>query len=404
MRGGYIFRRCGSCGARVPAAGGCPKCGADSFSWCYRVDVAPPGAARLRKTKGGFKTKGDALEAMARLQTEKADGTYVDHSRLTVGKYLAGWLAGGAGGHIRPTTWKTYDVAIRVHISPRIGAVALQQLDRVTVRALYQELRTSGLAKGAAPGGLAAKSVHNIHLTLRKALADALADGLIRSNPADAAHRLPSDRGEMLTWSGAELRTFLAAEADTEKGHYALWRLAAQTGMRRGELLGLRWQDFDAPAARVAIRQQLLRSGKAVTFGQPKTKAGRRSISLDPGTVQALEDVRRAQAAERLRLGGGYQDHDLVFCRADGKPHDPDSITHQFELACSRARVKRIRLHDLRHTHATLLLQANVHAKVVSERLGHSSVVVTLDRYSHVLPNMQDEAAAKAGAVLDGLG
>ena len=158
---------------------------------------------------------------------------------------------------------------------------------------------------------------------------------------------------------------------------------------------------LDPGTGRLAVRQQLVRSGKPVEFGPPKTAAGRRSISLDSRTVVALERVQVAQKPIRLRFGAGYSDHDLIFCRPDGTPHNPDTVTHQFEDACSRARVQRIRFHDLRHTHATLLLQANVHPKVVQERLGHSSnIMVTMNTYSHVLPNMQDEAAAKMGALL----
>lgn len=203
----------------------------------------------------------------------------------------------------------------------------------------------------------------------------------------------------MITWSAAELRSFLGAME--EDPNHALWRLAANTGMRRGEVLGLRWRDLDPDTRRLAIRQQLVRSGMVVEFGPPKTAASRRSISLDDGTATALETVRIAQKPNRLRFGAAYADHDLVFCRPDGTPHDPDTITHQFGDACSRARVQRIRLHDLRHTHATLLLQANVHPKIVQERLGHSNVMVTLNTYSHVLPNMQDEAAMKIGALVD---
>ncbi len=173
--------------------------------------------------------------------------------------------------------------------------------------------------------------------------------------------------------------------------------------MRRRELLGLRWKDVDLDGARLSVRQQLVRAAEQVTFGPPKTKAGRRSISLDPGTVAVLRAHQKAQQRERWNFGEAYEDHDLVFCRPDGHSHDPDVITHQFERAVYAAGVKRIRFHDLRHTHASLLLQANVHPKVVQVRLGHSSIMVTLDRYSHVIPNMQDEAAAKFGAVVDGL-
>src|SRR5262249_36391506 len=195
-----------------------------------------------------------------------------------------------------------------------------------------------------------------------------------------SAHRLDRDSApEMLTWSREELRRFLTAVADEPE--YPLWRLAAQTGMRRGELLGLRWRDVDLDRARLCVRQQLVRAGAQVAVGPPKTSAGRRSIALDLGTVAALRAHKASQREGRLRWGPAYQDQDLVFSRADGHQHDPDVVSQRFDSATGRARVPRIRLHDLRHTHATLLLQAGVPVKVVSERLGHSKTSITQDVY-----------------------
>jgi integrase len=402
---------------------------------------------------------------MNEVQAQKEAGTYVQPSKLTVREYLERWLAGGAGGHLRATTLKTYEVAVRVHLVPRIGDVPLQRLDTATVKAMYRNLRATGYAKHDGPErrdhlehiaaryraleearprsavktlvaehgrpestirswvrrcrtlglldeasappatevrGLSPKAVHNVHLALVKALNDAVEDGLLRTNPAARAHRLGTGAGpEMSTWSAGELRRFL--ELTHGDRHGAMWRLAAQTGMRRGEVLGLRWRDVDLERGRLSVRQQLVRNGDAIGFGPPKTTAGRRMITLDPGTVASMLSHRAAQREARQHWGAQHQDQDLAFCRPDGEPHDPDVITHQFESAIANAGVPRIRLHDLRHTHATLLLQANVHPKVVQERLGHSSIKVTIDRYSHVIPNMQDEAAARIGALVDGL-
>ncbi len=346
--------------------------------------------------KSGFATKAQAVDAMNGVQADKKAGTYVEPSKQTVGEYLTAWLAAAQG--IRPSTITTYGVAIRRHIIPRIGAVPLQQLTRVRVKALYRELSVGARVHGR--GELSEKTIHNVHVALRRALADAVEDGLLRNNPADRAHAMPKDRPEMAIWTVEELRRFLDASA----GHpmAALWRLAANTGMRRGEVLGLRWKDVDLDGRRLSVRQQLVRAGERVAFGAPKTKAGRRVIALDAGTVAALRERRAAWSADKLHFGKAFKDHDLVFCRPDGHPHDPDVVTHQFDRATVRAGVPRIRLHDLRHTHASLLLQARVHPKVVQERLGHSSITITLDTYSHLIPDMQDEAAAKIGAVVDG--
>jgi integrase len=322
----------------------------------------------------------------------------VPPSRLTVGQYLEQWLQSVRPPAVRGGTWVGYRVNVRRHLVPRLGAVPLQQLTRVAVKAAYEELAERGSRHG---GPLSPKTLHNVHLTLRKALADAVEDRLLSHNPADAAHRLHRDQPEMQTWSARELAAFLAGVAEHE--WFALWRLAATTGMRRGELLGLRWSDLELPRGQLQIVQQRVRGLDAYTYGPPKTKAGRRRVDLDAATVAALQAHRQAQAVIRPAFGAGYDaDADLVFARADGSPLDPDTVSGTFERLVLELRLSRIRLHDLRHTHATLALAAGVHPKVVQERLGHSSVQITLDRYSHAVPGMQAEAASRIAAIVDG--
>ena len=290
---------------------------------------------------------------MNRLQLELADGTYVGLTYLTTGEYLSAWAELVAGdGSIRPTTAKNYDVAVRVHIVPTLGTVPLQQLTRRMIQGLYQVLRDSGRARGV-PGGLSPKSVYNVHLTLHRALEDAVADGLLHYNPSARAHRCTAPATRMRVWSSTELRAFLASVED--EPWFALWRLAATTGMRRGELLGLCWRDVDLDRERLNIRRQLQGSGRATRFAPPKTEAGRRCIALDPITVEALRQHKSR--------------HSVTWSTG--------------------------------HAHATLALQAGVHPKVVQERLGHASVKVTLDTYSHVLPPMHQEAAARVAAPID---
>jgi integrase len=365
------------------------------------VDVAAKGCPRQQKKKGGFVTRSEAVAAMNRLQLELADGTYVGLTYLTTGEYLAAWCeAVAVDGLIRPTTAKTYNVAVRVHIAPVLGSVPLQQLTRNAIRGLYETLRESGRARGE-PGGLAPKAVYNVHLTLHRALEDAVADGLLRYNPAARAHRPTASKIEMRVWSSAQLRQFLASvERDAM---FPLWRLAATTGMRRGELLGLGWSDVDLDGARLTVRRQLIRIGRRTGFGRPKTEAGRRCISLDPTTVEVLRQHKQRHAVTWREDESSYPSElDLVFCRPDGNGRDPDVVSHQFTHLVRQAGLPKIRLHDLRHTHATLALQAGVHPKVVQERLGHASVKVTLDTYSHVMPPMHQEAAARVAAIVDG--
>ena len=265
------------------------------------------------------------------------------------------------------------------------------------MRIFYGELEQNGKVRGG--GGLNRKTVHNIHVTLLKALGDALEDQLISRNPAVRGHRGGIDRPVINTWTAAQVRTFLRHVANDRL--FALWRLALATGMRRAEILGVRWSDIDMAASQLAVVQTRLKANGSTHFAPPKTQRSRRTIAVDPVTLDVLRRHRAAQARERLALGPAYQDHDLVFCFENGKPLDPDGVTQRFQRHARDARLPVLRFHDLRHTHATLGLQAEVHPKVMQERLGHISVAFTLDIYSHALPTMQGEAAQKVAALFD---
>ena len=392
MRSGSVIRRCNTRGCRVrvsTSAIRCQKCGGRSFSWWFRVDLAAVGAPRKQRRGGGFTSKAAAVEAMNRLQASVDDGTFVERSRLTLGEYLAEWLA--ACRNIRPNTVRDYSVSIHKHINPRLGKVRLQVVDRLQIRGLYRKL---------AEGGLGEKTVHNVHICLHKALQDAVDDGLLRRNPAERAHSIPKDRPEIKTWSADELAAFLAFTA--QDADLALYHVAAATGMRRGELLGLRWRDVDFEAARLSVRQQFTRQGNGVGFGPPKSRKSIRTIDVEEETIALLREQQERQRFDRRAWGPAYRaDLDLVFCRPGGSPHDPNVIGRRFERRVrALATLPAIGLHGLRHTHATLLLEAGVDVKTVSERLGHDNVQTTLELYGHVTPRMRSNAAARFGSLL----
>lgn len=354
----------------------------------------------------GFATKSAALDDLHRIQEEKADGSYVEPTRLTLGQYLEGWIAAGCGG-VRVSTFTGYRIYLRRHVIPRLGGVRLQSLTRPQIQAMYQELATAGNARG---GGLAPKTLHNIQLCVHAALEEAVRNRLIPRNPSDASFRKPRDRPEMQTWTVEELRMFLKELGDDEA--FPLYRVAAQTGMRRGELLGMRWRDVDLVACVLSVRQQWSRAGGVLRFGPPKTRNALRTIELDAGTVEALRAHREVQEFCRRSWGEEYRaDLDLVFPRQRGEPQDPDVVSKRFgrlvrslgkNLAKQSITMRAIRFHDLRHTHATLLLEEGFDAKYVSERLGHESVRTTLELYGHVTSKRRWHAAEQLGRMLDG--
>lgn len=474
MRAGSVFRLCTRCKHRATARDRrCSTCNHGRFSWGYVVDLAPPGARRDQRKRTGFATKAEALDDMHRAQTEKADGTYVEPSKVTLGAYLLTWVQKGCGG-VRPWTLKGYESIVRVHIIPRLGQVPLQGLTRQQIKAFYEDLRVNGYASkltleqrerladvarryrlAVASGaqspvralveklgrpeatvrswvrrcrelglltddgdhqrrrktqrrGLSPKSVWNVHICLRAALYDAIDEGLLKTNPAKSALKEPAGHAEMETWTREELPAFL----NFVKGDrlLALYRLAAYSGMRRGELLGVRWVDMKFHLGSVSVQQQLGLADDedddtqddALALAPVKTNAGRRSIMLDDETLAVLQEHRAAQDFERRSWGSAYRDYDLVFARPDGMPLEPDTVSDQFERLVRRSGLKRIRFHDLRHTHATLLLEAHVDITVVSRRLGHANVQVTADRYAHVTERLQYDAAERFSAYVDG--
>jgi integrase len=299
----------------------------------------------------------------------------------------------------------SYRLHVDKYIVPRIGGERSQQLTPTMVDHLYAGLAKTGRQpkrklkdgeKPAPPTGLSASTIRRLGATLHKALADAVKKKLIPYNPADAAElpkiqRDSDGAGEMKTWTREELDRFLAYVAPDRL--YPMWRLAAWTGMRRGEVCGLTWRDVDLDAATITVQRARVTVKRAdVRESKPKTHAGRRQVELDKETRAALEAWQERQQAEREEWPGQWPDHGLVFTLQDGTALHPDYLSRAFQAHEKRAKLPTIRLHDLRHTHATLLVAAGVPVKVVSERLGHSTPAFTMTVYQHVLPGMQRDA------------
>lgn len=369
--------------------------------WSIVVDVGHDEfGKRKQKWYSGFKTRKEAESKLNDLLVKLNEGTYVPPSKMTVEQYLTKTWLPAIRGTLRPNSLAAYEGFVRNHIVPAIGPMALQRVTPAALNALYADLADKGRKKGT--GGLGIRSIRYCHTTLHRAFADAVKWGLLQRSPAAAATPpRQTARPEMNTWTAAELRTFLTFIEDER--YAAAYRLLASTGARRGEILGLRWRDCDLDAGRLAIQQTIVAVGYRIEVSAPKTAKGRRSVALDGQTLQVLRTFRAAVLEERLALGRGKPaDDELVFQNIDGSPVHPQAFSDRFERLAKAAGLPKIRLHDLRHSHATLALQAGIPAKVVSDRLGHATTAITLDLYSHVSPQMQEEAADRIAALVFG--
>ena len=364
------------------------------------IERDPLTGKRRRTWHPAGATKRGAQQVLGQLLEDLETNSYLEPEAITVAEYLTDeWLV-SAMNELRFATYDSYRRNIENHVVPHIGAAKLQALRPIDLSRYYSMLLTSGRRDGR--GGLSTKSVRNIHQTLRKAFDDAVGLHYLRTNPAVGAKppRVTTGSDSIRYWTATELRTFLW-ESHGHR-HIPLWTLAASTGMRRGEVLGLRWRDVDLKAQRLSVRQTIISVGYEVIRSDPKTAKGARTIDLDGRTVRMLRAHRADQRLERQLLALPDDGEGLVFCRENGEPYHPDLVRQSFERRVSASAVPRIRFHDLRHTHATLMLQAGVPPKVVSERLGHSTVAFTMDVYAHVIPGMQADAAETFGQLVFG--
>jgi integrase len=374
-------------------------------TWGLIVDIGSAGE-RKQTRRRGFPTRKAAQTELTRILGSLEHRAYVAPKRQTVNQFLTDIWLPAIQHTIKPSTFESYRRNVRLHVAGRpIGRRQLQDLDGSDLNALYAQL-VSGDDQHRK---LSARSVAYVSTILHRAFRDAVKWQAIVRNPVEASDPpKPSSKPEMATWRATELAMFLSGTAEDRLS--GAWWLLATTGMRRGEVLGLRWAEVDLDAGRLRITRTLIttevqRKGEpGMAWGTPKTAKGRRQVALDPATVAALRTHRARQLEERLALGEGYADEDLVVCLVDGRPLHPKTLSYYFVRAARRLGLPTIRLHDLRHTHATLALKAGVHPRVVQERLGHANVSITLDTYSHVDLDMQSEAAAQIAELMKGAG
>jgi len=385
------------------------NCRKDHGAWYYVADAGRDANGKRRQVrKGGFRTAADAEAALAEVLERVNKGTYTHDDGVTVAAWLEQWLELKQRNGLRPTTVRAYRHHIDDYLVPQLGRLRLRDLRPGHVDQLLATVDD---------GTRSATTVRRIHATLRSALSTAVRRRLITYNAARDIDLPKTERPQVQPWEPAELGRFLDSIGTHRLG--ALFELVAYTGLRRGEALGLRWADIDLAARTLTVRQQIVqesgrkKTGQAapcpycepghigVSFGKPKTKKSEgRVVALDDHTIGALLAHRMRQDAERAAWGDAYADHGLVFAREDGNPLRPDDVTKLFGQLVDAAGLRRIRLHDLRHGHASALIASGAPLSYVSDRLGHSSITITNDTYTHMVEGVGREVAERAAALI----
>ena len=364
----------------------------NSYTIVLSLGTDPATGKRKQQWIGVKGTRKEAEKRLSELLHQLDTGVFFKPGKTKLAEYLEIWLRDYVRPNVSPRTAEGYESIVRQHLIPKLGNITLTQLKPEHIQRYYSELLSSGRCNGK--GGLSARSVRYNHVTLHKALDNAVKWGLIARNPTGSVDLPQEKRKEIHIMNELEMNRFLGAAKSTP--YYALFYVALFTGMRRSELLALRWSDVDMLLCQLYVSRsvQRLLDGSLV-YREPKTSRGRRMIALSPSTIAVLGEHRTKQENLMVQLGMQLKEDDLVFTRIDGSPVLPDTISHAWESLAIQTNLKGVRLHDARHSHASLMLKQGIHPKIVQERLGHASIQITLDLYSHVVPGLQEAAALR---------
>ncbi|MFZ3591502.1 tyrosine-type recombinase/integrase [Bacillus sp. DJP31] len=363
----------------------------EASKWYYVIELGKDSnGKRKQKKKRGFKTKKEAQAALTKALHELNSGTYIEPSTQKLGEYLVQWLE-YKKTTVAESTYTTYCYILKKHILPEFENMSLSTLKPLHIQQFYTKLLNEKK--------LHHNSVRKIHAILGNALERAVKFDMMLKNVAKLVDPPKESKDEMEVWDVNEVLRFL--EVAKESHLYMVYLIAINTGMRQGEILGLSWDGVNLDEKVLYVKQTLSNDGKTINK-TTKTAAGMRTIAMPDELVTELKRYKLEQKKHRLQMGSLYTDMNLVNPTSVGTPVIPSNLRRNFNIFIEKANVKKIRFHDLRHTHATLLLKQGVHPKIVSERLGHADTRMTLDRYSHLLPNMQKETAQKFGELLYG--
>jgi len=381
---GHIERR--ECEKKLPRGHSC---------WNIIIETGhTPSGRRGRKRYTFFGTQTNAQSELIKRLHQLETGALVLNDSFTVSAYLDHWLSAYAKPSTAPRTYVRYEQLVREHLAPGVGNHKLTKLTPLHVQSLYAKLLKEGRLDGK--GGLSPQTVVHAHRVLHKALKQALLWGFVTRNVADAVAPPKVERTQAKVLDEKHVIALLRHLKGSDMHLPVL--IALHTGMRSGEILGLRWSDVDLEAGTLAVGNTLQAVDGELILREPKTVAGRRCIPLTADTVEALKE-RSAAQADYIETHDDYSTEGLVVCREDGSPWHPSTFSAAWIRARKRAGVT-VRFHELRHTHASLLVRSGAHPKTLQERLGHSSAAFTMSVYAHLLPGVQEQAVADLEAML----
>lgn len=344
------------------------------------------------------KTRKEAVEKMEEAKQSLKQGTYVEPNKIALGDWIEKWLENYKKPNLKQSTYEGYHITAKTHIIPSLGKIPLSKLQANDLQKFYIDKLTKGRVSDGS--GLTTQYVRHMHIIIRGALQQAVKENLIPRNVADATEP-PAVKHDKVTFLTEEqLQQFLSEVKNDRLSSAFILEIA--TGLRRGELLGLCWDSVDLEKGIITIRRQLLSLKDGLKLEDTtKTKSGKRSIPIPANVLKELKSHKVRQSKEKLQAGELYQENGLVFCKEDGTPLEPRNFTKKFQRLLKQAGLAKVRLHDLRHSHASLLLKKGIHPKIVQERLGHSSITVTLDKYSHLVPGLQEKATGLINDLFD---
>ncbi|MEH3125539.1 site-specific integrase [Agrobacterium cavarae] len=363
--------------------------------WAIVLDVPDPETGKRRRKWHTFHgTKRQAETECARLVAEVNGGNYVEPTKTTVRDYFIRWLK-HEKANVSPKTHQRYEELLLKNVAPVIGSITLNKLTAARIDGAWGHLLENGRRDGK--GGLSPRTVHHCRRVMLTAMDQAVKWDLLKRNPVALTRPPKVEKQQMEAFDAPQ--TAIMLDDFRENRVFIPALLASMCGLRRGEILALRWKEVDLASATIAVRQSAEQVGTVVRYKE--TKSGKsRVVALSSSVIEELKRHRLAQAEEQLKIGIRPDDNSFVVAQVDGSPLKPVSLTHEWTRLLAKTSLPKIRFHDLRHSHATQLLAAGVHPKIASERLGHSTIGITLDLYSHVMPGMQANAAEQVDAAI----